>query len=120
MRMIATGHKNQVADHQRIVITGIGLTAPNGNSWKEFRESLLAGRSGVSKYDIRYVGETLAGVCSDSVKRSFASQNIDLATIKGWGNRAARGDLVAKAMTSIEVPDLLASQISAGCSKTLA
>ena len=37
------------ADHQRIVITGIGLTAPNGNTLPEFREALLAGRSGVTQ-----------------------------------------------------------------------
>ena len=55
---------NQLPDHQRIVITGIGLTAPNGNSLSEYREALLAGRSGVSSYEIRYVGETLAGVCT--------------------------------------------------------
>ncbi|GIW94071.1 MAG: beta-ketoacyl synthase [Pirellulaceae bacterium] len=47
----------------RIVITGVGLTAPNGNSLAEFREALLAGRSGVRRYEIRYVGQTLAGVC---------------------------------------------------------
>jgi 3-oxoacyl-[acyl-carrier-protein] synthase II len=51
------------ADHGRIVITGLGLTAPNGNSLAEYREALLAGRSGVREYDIRYVGHTLAGVC---------------------------------------------------------
>ncbi|HEV3415376.1 MAG TPA: beta-ketoacyl synthase N-terminal-like domain-containing protein, partial [Pirellulales bacterium] len=51
-------------DSQRIVITGIGLAAPNGDNLGEFRESLLAGRSGVRPYDIRYVGSTLAGVCS--------------------------------------------------------
>lgn len=50
-------------DSQRIVITGIGLTAPNGDSLADYREALLAGRSGVSPYEIRYVGETLAGVC---------------------------------------------------------
>jgi 3-oxoacyl-[acyl-carrier-protein] synthase II len=61
--MIATGRSQTLPDRQRIVITGVGLTAPNGNSWKDFRESLLAGRSGVSRYEIRYVGETLAGVC---------------------------------------------------------
>jgi 3-oxoacyl-[acyl-carrier-protein] synthase II len=56
-------------DSQRIVITGIGLTAPNGNNLSEFRAALLAGRSGVSKYEIRYVGETLAGVCQfDSLR----------------------------------------------------
>jgi 3-oxoacyl-[acyl-carrier-protein] synthase II len=50
-------------DNQRIVITGIGLAAPNGNNLAQFRDSLLNGRSGVRKYEIRYVGETLAGVC---------------------------------------------------------
>ncbi len=50
-------------DHQRIVVTGIGLTSPNGNSLPDFRESLLAGRSGVTAYEVRYFGKTLAGVC---------------------------------------------------------
>lgn len=50
-------------DSQRIVITGIGLTAPNGDTLRAFRDSLLAGRSGVTAYEIRYVGSTLAGVC---------------------------------------------------------
>jgi len=50
-------------DDERIVITGIGLTAPNGNSLDEFRASLLAGRSGVVRHDIRYMGKVLAGIC---------------------------------------------------------
>ena len=50
-------------DHQRIVITGLGLAAPNGNSLPEFRENLLNGRSGVQPYEIRYIGKTVAGVC---------------------------------------------------------
>ena len=50
-------------DDRRIVITGIGLTSPNGDSLAEYRAALLAGRSGVEKYHIRYVGDTLAGVC---------------------------------------------------------
>ena len=37
-------------EHQRVVITGVGLTAPNGNSLPEFRRSLLEGRSGVVNY----------------------------------------------------------------------
>jgi len=52
-----------VQDDQRIVITGVGLTAPNGDSLADYRAALLAGRSGVEKYHIRYVGDTLAGVC---------------------------------------------------------
>ncbi len=51
-------------DSQRVVITGVGLTAPNGNSLTEFRDALLSGRSGVQPYEIRYVGKTLAGVCN--------------------------------------------------------
>jgi 3-oxoacyl-[acyl-carrier-protein] synthase II len=51
-------------DNQRVVITGIGLAAPNGNNLKEFREAILAGKSGVRNYEIRYVGATLAGVCT--------------------------------------------------------
>ncbi len=54
---------NQLPDEQRIVITGIGLTAPNGNSLSEYRENLLAGKSGVSQYETRYMGDVLAGVC---------------------------------------------------------
>jgi len=50
-------------DDQRIVITGIGLTAPNGDSLAEYRAALLAGRSGVDRYNIRYIGDTLAGEC---------------------------------------------------------
>ncbi|MCA9100144.1 MAG: beta-ketoacyl-[acyl-carrier-protein] synthase family protein [Planctomycetales bacterium] len=51
------------SDAQRIVITGVGLTAPNANSLADFRAALLAGKSGVRSYEIRYVGATLAGVC---------------------------------------------------------
>ena len=47
----------------RIVITGVGLTAPNGNNLAEFRESLLTGKSGIQKFTVRYMGEVLAGVC---------------------------------------------------------
>lgn len=47
----------------RIVVTGVGLTAPNGNNLAEFRKSLLAGKSGIQKLNIRYMGEVLAGIC---------------------------------------------------------
>ncbi len=47
----------------RIVITGVGLTAPNGNSLPEFRRNLLSGIGGVRKFDVRYMGELIAGVC---------------------------------------------------------
>ena len=52
-----------MVDLPRIVITGVGLSSPNGDSLPEFRANLLAGVSGVSAYEIRHVGKTLAGVC---------------------------------------------------------
>ncbi len=47
----------------RIVITGIGLTAPNGNTLDEFRSNLLEGKSGISFNEIRYMGTHPAGMC---------------------------------------------------------
>lgn len=47
----------------RIVMTGVGLTSPNGNDLASYRKNLLAGVSGVSPYEIRYFGETVAGQC---------------------------------------------------------
>ena len=46
----------------RIVITGVGLTAPNGNSLAEFRGNLLTGVAGIEWLDVRYMGRLLAGV----------------------------------------------------------
>jgi 3-oxoacyl-[acyl-carrier-protein] synthase II len=81
--MISPSSRSQQSDHQRVVITGIGLTAPNGNSWDEFRQSLLAGRSGVSKYEIRYVGDTLAGICNFEVNRHQARKDARRGTRAG-------------------------------------
>jgi 3-oxoacyl-[acyl-carrier-protein] synthase II len=52
-----------VADPERIVITGMGLTSPNGDSLAEYRRNLLAGVSGVEMLDVRHLGPTPAGVC---------------------------------------------------------
>ncbi|MFN3190145.1 MAG: beta-ketoacyl-[acyl-carrier-protein] synthase family protein [Aureliella sp.] len=61
--MIASDKATMLPDEQRIVMTAIGLTSPNGNDLESFRESLLNGKSGVKPYEIRYVGDTLAGIC---------------------------------------------------------
>ena len=47
----------------RVVITGVGLTAPNGSTLQEFRQNLLQGVAGVERFDVRYMGQLLAGVC---------------------------------------------------------
>ncbi|MCA9079778.1 MAG: beta-ketoacyl-[acyl-carrier-protein] synthase family protein [Planctomycetaceae bacterium] len=52
-------------DRNRVVITGVGLTAPNGDSLSEYRANLLAGKSGVVPFETRYVKQpVLAGVCN--------------------------------------------------------
>ena len=80
--MIASS-STQLPDNQRIVITGIGLTAPNGNDLKTYRESLLEGRSGVTPYEIRYVGKTFAGVCDFSVQKYQTRKDIRRGTRAG-------------------------------------
>ncbi|MCH7729245.1 MAG: beta-ketoacyl-[acyl-carrier-protein] synthase family protein [Planctomycetes bacterium] len=75
--------QNQRPDHDRIVMTGVGLTAPNGNNLDEFRDSLLNGRSGVRRYEIRYVGETLAGVCDFNAQRHQSRKDIRRGTRAG-------------------------------------
>ena len=47
----------------RIVITGVGLTAPNGNSLPEFRANLLAGKGGGEFIETRFMGRVPAGMC---------------------------------------------------------
>ena len=61
--MNSSGMHTERPETQRIVITGIGLAAPNGNDLASYRERLLQGQSGVQEYEIRYVGKTLAGIC---------------------------------------------------------
>ena len=51
------------AENQRIVITGIGLAAPGAANLTDFRANLLAGRSGITTIDLRYMGVHPAGIC---------------------------------------------------------
>jgi len=67
----------------RIVITGIGLTAPNGNSLKEFRGNLLAGVAGIEWLDVRYMGRLLAGVCHYDALRYQTKKEVRVGTRAG-------------------------------------
>ena len=70
-------------DHERIVITGIGLTSPVGDSLPEMRKSLLEGRSGVVPFETRYMPPTVAGVCDFNAQRHQKRREIRRGTRAG-------------------------------------
>lgn len=67
----------------RVVITGVGLTAPNGNSLAEFRQNLLRGVAGIERIDIRYMGPQLAGVCHYDALRYQTKKEVRVGTRAG-------------------------------------
>jgi len=81
--VIAPNRASKLPDDQRIVITGIGLTAPNGNDWDSMRDALLNKRSGVQPYEIRYFGQTLAGICDFDTKRYQTKKDLRRGTRAG-------------------------------------
>jgi 3-oxoacyl-[acyl-carrier-protein] synthase II len=50
--------------NRRIVITGIGLAAPNGSTLQEYRKKLINGVSEIQEIELRYFGKAPAGICS--------------------------------------------------------
>jgi len=54
---------NTLPRQQRIVITGVGLAAPNANTLDEFRAKVLAGVSEIREVELRYMGKAPAGIC---------------------------------------------------------
>jgi 3-oxoacyl-[acyl-carrier-protein] synthase II len=54
----------QFSEDQRIVITGVGLAAPNADNLQDYRRNLLAGKSGIGEIELRYVGRVPAGICT--------------------------------------------------------
>ena len=64
--------------------------------------------------------ETLVGICSATATRILTAQGTDLATLKGYENRAKRDELVAAAVADIEIPETLTKQVSGGCNRTFA
>lgn len=55
---------DRLSSKERIVITGVGLAAPNGDNLQDFRKRLLAGQSGIREIELRYIGRVPAGICS--------------------------------------------------------
>jgi 3-oxoacyl-[acyl-carrier-protein] synthase II len=52
-----------MSDLDRVVITGVGLASPNGDTPEAFRRNLLSGISGVRNIETRHMGQVHAGVC---------------------------------------------------------
>ena len=77
--------------HQsRIVITGVGLTSPNGNSLEEYRKNLLDGVARIQMIDMRYmgpkgaIGQVPAGVCDFDPKKHQTRKELRVGT--RWRN----------------------------------
>lgn len=67
----------------RIVITGVGLTAPNGNNLADFRANLLAGRARIKEVDVRYMGKHPAGICDFDATRYQKRRELRTSTRAG-------------------------------------
>lgn len=70
--------------HQsRIVITGIGLTSPNGNTLEEYRKNLLNGVASVQMINMRYMGQVPAGVCNYDPEKYQTRKELRVGTRAG-------------------------------------
>ncbi len=66
---------------KRVVVTGMGVVTPLGNTREQFREGLLAGRSGIApitRFDATGLPSRIAGQCH-IVNRRFKDRKIDFA-----------------------------------------
>lgn len=72
-----------IKNNDPVVITGVGLTAPNGNNLTEFRAALLAQKSGLSHAEIRYMGKQVVGLCNFDECRYQKKKNLRRGTRAG-------------------------------------
>ncbi len=91
--------------HSRIVITGVGLTAPNGNSLAEFRRNLLGGVSGISEIDVRYMGRWPAGVCKFDPLKHQKKKDVRIGTRAGSISIYCAREALADAGVSLDGRD---------------
>ena len=96
---------SEKAPNQRIVITGVGLTSPNGNNLTEFRENLLAGVSGITDYNIRYIGDTFAGACDFDKLKYQTKKELRVGTRAGSISIYCAGEALADAGIDLEKVD---------------
>ncbi|MCM8540763.1 MAG: beta-ketoacyl-[acyl-carrier-protein] synthase family protein [Lentisphaeraceae bacterium] len=90
---------------RRVVITGIGLTSPNGNNLDEFRQNLLNQVSGVQNYNIRYIGDTHAGICNFDQLKFQRKKDLRVGTRAGSISIYCTGEAAADAGINFEELD---------------
>jgi 3-oxoacyl-[acyl-carrier-protein] synthase II len=90
---------------QRIVITGVGLTSPNGNNIKEYRQNLLDGVSGISDYNIRYIGDTFCGACDFDKLKYQTKKELRVGTRAGSVSIYCAGEALSDAGLDLESVD---------------
>ena len=91
--------------HQRIVITGVGLTAPNANGLTDFRSALLHGTSGVKSLEMRYFGTAPAGLCDFDATKYQKRRDIRNGTRAGSIAIYATGEALNDAQIDIAQED---------------
>jgi 3-oxoacyl-[acyl-carrier-protein] synthase II len=93
----------------RIVITGVGLTAPNGDTLAAFRASLLAGVAGIEPLEVRHMGRLIAGVCHYDPLKYQRKKEVRVGTRAGsiaiYCAREALADAAIPAETIARAPD---------------
>jgi 3-oxoacyl-[acyl-carrier-protein] synthase II len=89
----------------RIVITGVGLTAPNGNSLAEFRKNLLNGVSGITTVDVRFMGRHPAGMCTFDPLKYQKKKDVRIGTRAGGISIYCAREALTDAGVSIETRD---------------
>jgi 3-oxoacyl-[acyl-carrier-protein] synthase II len=89
----------------RIVITGIGLTAPNGNSLTEFRKNLLTGVSGITTVDVRFMGRHPAGMCTFDPLKYQKKKDVRIGTRVGGISIYCAREALADAGVNLEARD---------------
>jgi 3-oxoacyl-[acyl-carrier-protein] synthase II len=107
--MISPDRTSLLPDEQRVVITAVGLTAPNGNDLESYRESLLQGKSGVRNYNIRYVGDTFAGVCQFEATKYQSKRDIRRGTRAGTVGIWAASEAIRR--SGIDWPNIDRSRV---------
>ncbi len=89
----------------RIVITGVGLTAPNGNSLAEFRQNLLNGVSGITTVDVRFMGRHPAGMCTFDPLKYQKKKDVRIGTRAGGISIYCAREALADAGVNLETRD---------------